>query len=362
MTGARCRQGATTSRGISGIWSAAPTGCTVVGMENLPQRTLGPQQLTVSALALGCMGMSQGYGPRDDDTSIATVHRAIDRGITLIDTATTYGRGHNERLVGRALAGHRDEVVLATKFGIVRGETGGVDVDGTPANARACCEESLRRLAVDHIDLFYLHRVDPSVPVEESVGAMADLVAEGKVGHLGLSEAHPDALERASATHPITALQSEWSLWCRDVEDEIVPTARRLGISLVPYSPLGRGFLAGATIDPDTLPDDDWRRRDERFQGDNLTRNRTLVAALTTLAEERGATPAQLALAWLLAQGDDVVPVTGMTRPERVDQNRPATEIDLSRDDLARIEEIVPRQAWTGSTSSFRSSSARPAG
>jgi aryl-alcohol dehydrogenase-like predicted oxidoreductase len=331
-------------------------------MEHLAQRNLGPQQLTVSALGLGCMGMSQGYGPRDDDTSIATVHRAIDRGVTLIDTATTYGAGHNERLVGRALVGHRDEVVLATKFGIVRGETGGVGVDGSPANARACCEESLRRLAVDHIDLFYLHRVDPSVPVEESVGAMANLVAEGKVGHLGLSEAHPDSLERAAATHPITALQSEWSLWCRDVEDEIVPAARRLGISVVPYSPLGRGFLAGATIDPGTLPDDDWRRRDERFQGDNLTRNRSLVAALTTMAEERGVTPAQLALAWLLAQGDDVVPVTGMTHPERVDQNLPATEIDLGRDDLARIEEIVPRQAWTGSTSSFRSSSARPAG
>ncbi|MGI8754660.1 MAG: aldo/keto reductase [Acidimicrobiales bacterium] len=330
----------------------------MAAMEHLlPQRNVGPQQVTVSALGLGCMGMSQGYGPRDDDTSIATVHRAIDRGITLIDTATTYGDGHNERLIGRALTGRRDQVVLATKFGIVRDVDGGVDVDGTPANARACCEKSLRRLAVDHIDLFYLHRVDPSVPVEESVGAMADLVAEGKVGHIGLSEALPDALERAAATHPITALQSEWSLWCRDVEDEIVPTARRLGIAVLPYSPLGRGFLAGEAIDPDTLPDGDWRRNDKRFQGDNLTRNRALVAAFTTLAGELGATPAQLALAWLLAQGEDVVPVTGMTRPERVDQNAPAAGLDLSRENLARIEEIVPRQAWTGVTSSFRSSS-----
>ncbi|MEJ7561456.1 MAG: aldo/keto reductase [Ilumatobacteraceae bacterium] len=328
-------------------------------MEHIAQRILGPHALTVSALGIGCMGMSQGYGPRDDDVSIATLHQAIDRGITLVDTATSYGRGHNERLVGRALRGRRDQVVLATKFGIVR-DAAGVHVDGTAANARACCEESLRRLGVDHVDLFYLHRVDPSVPVEESIGAMAELVVEGKVGHLGLSEADPEALERAAATHPITALQSEWSLWCRGIEDAIVPTARRLGIALVPYSPLGRGFLTGATIDPDTLADDDWRRHDERFSGENLTSNRALVAAFAALAGEFGATPAQLALAWLLAQGDDVVPVPGMTRPERVDQNRPATEIDLTADDLARIEDAIPRQAWTGATSSFRSSTAGP--
>jgi aryl-alcohol dehydrogenase-like predicted oxidoreductase len=311
-------------------------------MEHIAQRILGPQELTVSALGIGCMGMSQGYGPRHDDVSVATLHRAIDRGMTFVDTATTYGRGHNERLVGRALIERRDEVVLATKFGIVR-DAAGVHVDGTPANARACCEESLRRLAVDYVDLFYLHRVDPSVPVEESIGAMAELVAEGKVGHLGVSEAEPDALERAAATCPITALQSEWSLWWRGIEDEIVPTARRLGIAVVPYSPLGRGFLTGASIDPDRLADDDWRRHDERFSGENPT-------------------TAQLALAWLLAQGDDVVPVVGMTRPERVDQNRPASEIDLTADDLARIEDAIPRQAWAGSTSSFRSSTARPLG
>jgi len=330
-------------------------------MEHIAQRILGPQELTVSALGIGCMGMSQGYGPRHDDVSVATLHRAIDRGMTFVDTATTYGRGHNERLVGRALIERRDEVVLATKFGIVR-DAAGVHVDGTPANARACCEESLRRLAVDYVDLFYLHRVDPSVPVEESIGAMAELVAEGKVGHLGVSEAEPDALERAAATHPITALQSEWSLWWRGIEDEIVPTARRLGIAVVPYSPLGRGFLTGASIDPDRLADDDWRRHDERFSGDNLTRNRALVDTFAAVADELGATTAQLALAWLLAQGDDVVPVVGMTRPERVDQNRPASEIDLTADDLARIEDAIPRQAWAGSTSSFGSSTARPLG
>ena len=297
------------------------------------------------------MGMSQGYGPADDAESISALRHAIDLGITLVDTAMSYGRGHNERLVGQAIAGRRDQVVLATKFGIVRTEDG-VRVDGRPDNVRAYCEASLGRLGVDHIDLYYQHRIDPEVPVEETVGAMAELVAEGKVGYLGLSEASPEDLERAAATHPISAVQYEWSMWWREVEDDVVPTARRLGIGLVPYSPLGRGFLTGAAL-PGTLGAGDFRAGDPRFQGESLDRNQALLAEVRRLAEEREVTPAQLALAWLLAQGDDVVPIPGTRRAERITENAEAASIELSAADLAQLEAAVPRDAWSGDRHSF---------
>ncbi|MBT2227633.1 aldo/keto reductase [Nonomuraea sp. NEAU-A123] len=314
-------------------------------------RTLGPEGLTVSAVGLGCMGMSQGYGPADDAESIATLHRAIDIGVTFWDTAMSYGRGHNEQLLGRALAGRRDEVVLATKFGIIRGDDG-VRVDGRPENVRAYCEASLARLGVDHLDLYYQHRVDPQVPIEETVGAMAELVAEGKVRHLGLSEASPGELERAAATHPISAAQYEWSLWWRDIEDDVLPTARRLGIGLVPYSPLGRGFLAGA-VTTDTLGAGDFRLGDPRFQDDSLERNQALATEVRRLAAEREVTPAQLALAWLLAQGDDVVPIPGTRRATRLAENAGSADVVLSPADLDRLEAAVPRSAWSGDRQSF---------
>jgi len=290
-------------------------------------------------------------GPADDAESIATLHRAIDIGVTFWDTAMSYGRGHNEQLLGRALAGRRDKVVLATKFGIIRGEDG-VRVDGRPENVRAYCEASLTRLGVGHIDLYYQHRVDPQVPIEETVGAMAELVAEGKVRHLGLSEASPGELERAAATHPISAAQYEWSLWWRDIEDDVLPTARRLGIGLVPYSPLGRGFLAGA-VSTDTLGAGDFRLGDPRFQDESLERNQALAAEVRRLATEREVTPAQLALAWLLAQGDDVVPIPGTRRVARLAENAGSTEIVLSPADLDRLEAAVPRAAWSGDRQSF---------
>jgi aryl-alcohol dehydrogenase-like predicted oxidoreductase len=320
----------------------------------MEHRQLGPQHFDVSALALGCMGMSQSYGPRRDDVSIATIHRALDCGITVFDTATTYGLGSNEILVGRALASRRDEAIIASKFGIVRGPDGPAGVDGSAANARAVCDLSLSRLGVDHLDLYYLHRVDPAVPIEESVGAMAELVVAGKVRHIGLSEAGADDLERAAATHPIAVLQSEWSLWARDIEDEILPTARRLGIGLMPYSPLGRGFLTGTAPDQSSMTTDDWRYNDERFGGDNITRNRAALDRLHAIAADAGATLAQVALAWLLAQGLDVVPIVGMTRPERVDENATAANLGLTADDLARIEAALPRDAWAGQSNSFR--------
>ncbi|MFI6512161.1 aldo/keto reductase [Streptosporangium sp. NPDC050855] len=314
-------------------------------------RILGPEGLTVSAVGLGCMGMSQGYGAADDTESIATLHRAVDLGVTFLDTAMSYGRGHNERLLGRALAGRRDKVVVATKFGIIRDDDG-VRVDGRPENVRAYCEASLARLGVDHIDLYYQHRVDPQVPIEETVGAMAELVAEGKARHLGLSEASPGELERAAATHPISAAQYEWSLWWRDIEDDVLPTARRLGIGLVPYSPLGRGFLAGA-VTADTFGAGDFRGGDPRFQGENLERNRALVAEVRRLAAEREVTPAQLSLAWLLAQGDDVVPIPGTRRAARLAENARSAEIVLSPADRDLLEAAVPRAAWSGDRRAF---------
>jgi aryl-alcohol dehydrogenase-like predicted oxidoreductase len=314
-------------------------------------RTLGPDGLTVSALGLGCWGMSQVYGPADDSESLATLERALDLGMTLLDTSMSYGGGQNERLLARLLASRRDEVVLATKFGIVR-DANGPRVDGRPENVRGYCEASLARLGVDHIDLYYQHRVDPVVPVEETIGAMAELVAEGKVRHLGICEASPEDLERAAATHPISALQSEWSLWWRDIEDDVVPTARRLGIGLVPYSPLGRGFLTG-TVATETLTSQDLRRNDPRFQGDHAASNHALVGELRHLADERGVTPAQLALAWLLAQGDDVVPIPGTKRVDRLEENIAATDVALSAAELDRLETVAPRTAWAGDRVAF---------
>ncbi|HEY6353427.1 MAG TPA: aldo/keto reductase [Burkholderiaceae bacterium] len=320
-------------------------------------RTLGPQGLTVSALGLGCMGMSQGYGPVDDAESLATIHRAIELGVTFLDTAMSYGAGHNERLLGCALAGRRDDVVLATKFGIVRA-VAGTRVDARPERVRSDCEASLARLGTDHVDLYYLHRVDPDVPVEESVGAMAQLVAEGKVCHLGISEASAEQLERAAVVHPISALQTEWSLWWREIEDEILPAARRLGIGIVAYSPLGRGFLTGR-VTGDALGDEDFRSRDPRFHGEHLERNLALIAEVRRLAAEHQATPAQLALAWLLHQGDDVVAIPGTKHRQLLQENAAANSIALSPDDLHRLEALTPRTAWSGDRYSFATCTTR---
>jgi aryl-alcohol dehydrogenase-like predicted oxidoreductase len=317
-------------------------------------RTLGREGLTVSAMGLGCMGRSQAYGPADDEESIATVRRAIEVGVTLLDTAMSYGAGHNEQLIGRAITGRRDQVVLASKVGIVR-DAHGVHVDAHPDRIRGYCEASLARLGVDHLDLYYLHRVDPTVPVEESVGAMAELVAEGKVRYLGLSEATVEDLERSVATYPIAAVQSEWSLWWREIEDDVVPAARRLGVGLVPYSPLGRGFLTG-TLTRATgggFDADDLRHGDPRFTGDNAHHNQALLAEVEALAAQRGVTPGQLALAWLLAQGDDVVPIPGTRRAKRMEENLAAADIDRMPADLGRLHAVAPRSAWAGDRRSF---------
>jgi aryl-alcohol dehydrogenase-like predicted oxidoreductase len=317
-------------------------------------RTLGSAEngtaLTVSAMGLGCMGMSEFYGAHDDAESVATIHRALDLGVTLIDTADMYGPFTNEVLVGGAIASHRDEVVLATKFGIVRApdHPAGRGIDGTPRYVKAACEDSLRRLGVDVIDLYYYHRKDPDTPIEDTVGAMAELVAEGKVRHLGLSEVGPDTLRRAHAVHPITALQSELSLWSRDIEDEIVPTARELGVGVVAYAPLGRGFLADAALDPAGLAADDYRRTVPRFTGDALAANRPMLAALEALATAKGVTTAQLSLAWVLAQGDDVVALPGTRRRTYLEQNAAADDVVLTPGDLAAIEAAVPRDAVHG--------------
>ena len=316
----------------------------------LPRRTLGAGHaaLTVSALGLGCMGMSEFYGSPDEAGGISVIHRALDLGLTLLDTADMYGPFTNEKLVGRAIAGRRDQVVVATKFGNVRGENGErLGIDGSPQYVRRACDDSLQRLGVDHIDLYYQHRVDPTVPIEETVGAMSELVAAGKVRHLGLSEAAADTIRRAHAVHPITAVQTEFSLFTRDLEGEILPTLRELGIGLVPYSPLGRGMLTGAMTVANA---GDARATDyfPRFQGEALEHNLALVENVRGLAESKGCTPGQLALAWVLAQGDDLVPIPGTRKVSRLEQNLAACSISLTEDDLAALDRAVPKGSVSG--------------
>jgi aryl-alcohol dehydrogenase-like predicted oxidoreductase len=311
-------------------------------------RHLGP--LTVSALGLGCMGMSEFYGPADEAEGIATIHRALDLGVTLLDTADVYGPHTNEILVGKAIKGRRDGVVVATKFGIVRDPSSRMirGISGRPEYVREACEGSLRRLGVDTIDLYYQHRVDPQTPIEDTVGAMADLVRAGKVRHIGLSEAGPQTLRRACAVHPIAAVQTEYSLWTRDPEAEVLPTCRALGIGFVPYSPLGRGFLTGQIRRFEDLAPDDYRRMSPRFQGDNFQKNLDLVARVQEIAKAKGCTASQLALAWVLAKGADIAPIPGTKRRKYLEENVGALDVRLSQADLARIEEVTPPGAAAG--------------
>jgi aryl-alcohol dehydrogenase-like predicted oxidoreductase len=312
-------------------------------------RRLGTQGLEVSKQGLGCMGMSEFYGGRDEGEAIATIHRAIDLGVTFLDTADMYGPFTNERLVGRALEGRRDEVVLATKFGNERSEDGGwIGINGKPEYVRAACDASLERLGVDVIDLYYQHRVDTTVPIEETVGAMAELVEAGKVRYLGLSEAAPTTIRRAHAVHPISALQSEYSLWSRDPEAEILPTVRELGIGFVAYSPLGRGFLTGRFRTTDDLPTDDRRRTMPRFREETFGHNFALVEAIQEVAADRGVTTGQLALAWVLSRGDDVVPIPGTKRRAYLEENVAAGEIELGAEAVARLEDAFPVGAAAG--------------
>ncbi len=316
----------------------------------MEQRTLGRQGLQVSALGLGCMGMSDFYGQTDDAESIRTIHRAQELGVTFFDTADMYGPFKNEELLARAFAGRREQVVLATKFGIVRDPNNPAvrGINGRPEYVKKSCEDSLRRLKTDYLDLYYQHRVDPQTPIEETVGAMAGLVKEGKVRYLGLSEAAPDTLRRANAVHPISALQTEYSLWSRDPEDGILQTCRELGIGFVPYSPLGRGFLTGQIKSFADLDADDYRRHTPRFQGENFQRNLDVVARIQELAAAKGCTPGQLALAWVLAQGPDIVPIPGTKRVSYLEENVAALSVSLTKAELTQIEEVAPRSAIAG--------------
>ena len=316
------------------------------------RRKLGSEGLEVSAQGLGCMGMSWAYGPGDEQSGRQTIHRALELGVTFLDTAEVYGPYTNEQLVGRAIAGRRDEVEIATKFGFSfdpddpyasRG------LDGRPENVKRACDGSLRRLGVDHIDLFYQHRIDPDVPIEETVGAMSELVDAGKVRYLGLSEAAPDTIRRAHAVHPITAIQSEYSLWTRDPEDEVLPTLRELGIGFVAYSPLGRGFLTGQIRSMDDLPEDDWRRSNPRFQEEALRENIQLADKVKELAQERETTPARLALAWVMAKGEEIVPIPGTKRVAYLEDNVGADDVQLSAEDMATLDEAVSPEAVAGS-------------
>jgi aryl-alcohol dehydrogenase-like predicted oxidoreductase len=322
-------------------------------MTSFPTRALGIHGLRVSAVGLGCMGMSGYYGDattRDERESITVIHRAIELGVTLLDTSDVYGPHANEELVGRAIQDRRDGVVLATKFGLESdtGNTGTPRVNGRPEYVRAACEASLKRLNTDHIDLYYQHRVDKQVPIEETIGAMSRLVAEGKVRYLGMSEAGPETLRRAAAVHPVSALQSEWSLWTRDWEHTSFPVARELGIGIVPYAPLGRGFLTGRFATAAELPSGDYRRTSPRFQGENFDANRALLDVVAVMAGEKGCTPAQLALAWVLARGEDVVPIPGTTKVSRLEENAGAVRVGLSATDLAKLAECFPAGVASG--------------
>ncbi|MEX0873511.1 MAG: aldo/keto reductase [Actinomycetota bacterium] len=316
----------------------------------MSKRPLGREGLVVSAQGLGCMGMSEFYGAADEDESIATIHRALDLGVTFLDTADVYGPHKNEELVGRAIRDRRDEVVLATKFGIVRDSDNFArrSVNGKPDYVRSACDASLQRLGLDHIDLYYQHRVDIDIPIEDTVGAMAGLIEAGKVRYIGLSEAGPQTVRRAHAAHPISALQSEWSLWARDIEGEVLESTRELGIGIVPYSPLGRGFLTGQIKSPDDFATDDFRRFLPRFSGENFASNLALVEQVRVLAEEKGCTAGQLALAWVHAQGDDVVPIPGTKRRTYLEDNVAALDIALAPEDLTRLDVIMGRDAIAG--------------
>ena len=323
-------------------------------MTEIRKVALGSNGPQVSRLGLGCMGMSFAYGTVPDEQGVATIHRALDRGINFIDTADMYGPETNERIVGRAIADRRDAVVLATKFGIVYDDPGGRVTDGArmvnghPDYVPQACDRSLTRLGVDHIDLYYLHRVDPLVPVEDTIGAMSRLVEAGKVRHIGISEAGAQTIRRAHAVHPLTAVQSEYSLWTRDLEAAVLPTTRELGIGFVAYSPLGRGFLGGGITRPEDLAENDWRRANPRFQDENLRRNRERLDVVHALAEEKGVTPAQIALAWVLHRGDDIVPIPGTTRPGRIDENAAAAALALSEDDIAPLDRIFAPGSTAG--------------
>ncbi len=315
----------------------------------MQQRKLGNQGLTVSELGLGCMGMSEFYGKGDESESIATIHRALELGVTFFDTADMYGRGENEELVGRAIAQHREQVVIATKFGIQRGEDNSFrGISGSPEYVRSACEASLKRLKTDYIDLYYQHRVDPTVPIEETVGAMAELVQQGKVRYIGLSEASAATIRRAAKVHPVSALQSEYSLWSRDIEDKIIPTIAELGIGLVAYSPLGRGFLSGTVTSLDDLAADDYRRSSPRFQGENFAKNLQLVERVKEITSSKGVTPGQLALAWLLAKSNEIVPIPGTKRRTYLEENVATTEIKLTEGELQSLEAVAPKNSVMG--------------